>query len=867
MKKNNYFVAAFLLLLSTVGAYAGNTRVIGYFPSYRATTDVSAQCSKLTDIIFSFINSNTDGTLITGNASDATFGFDMNKYIIVRDAASLKGTNLWLAVGGADQPGLRAARLATVCGNSGYRDTYAAALIAFATAPTTSCYGISIDWEFPTDAGAKAAHLAFMQLLRTKIAASSNPNLKLAMAVGGETTGQINHTQYLDASFFSSNANLVDEWHIMAYDFPTNYDGTYHSSLANATTSLEGWNGKGVPYNKMVLGVPFYGRGTNNRNLEIKYNDWTPSSIIYNADLNAGYSYNGIVTLKAKVDLAVNKAAMGILIWDLGQDLAPSHQYSLLNGIDAYVYTLCNIPKPNLGPDKGFCAPNAVTLDPGVASAGGRTFSWYKDNAIINGQSGLTYSASAAGTYKVVIDQGAGCSRSDEIAVVAGSPFITVGANGCVGDNLSLTVSNPTNGKTYDWYDQAVSGTKKGSGTSYSQVFNSNTTLYVEEKAAGVSTYTSSTALVQANYAWNGKPGAGVYARADFMTVVKDLTIKSVRVFANGPAGATFTIKVLKAIDNTLVSESSSNVIAADGTKQSWEYTLKDVNIGITLTPGEYFITANVTAGSLAMKFDPAASTVTTETGVYSLGIHCHTNFGSGFLKSETSDVNSYKNAGQLYNYVIETGANASCGRTPATATVITCGPPTVTITAPTSNQDFPFVLNSTVTLTATVVDETSVSSVSFEIWDGLTKLETISPIQSGSVYSAVWTMTTYYTSKQYTLKVVAKDNLLNTTTQPQNFTVTSGVGAVEVLSFNDVKLYPNPASDNVNIAIDVTNGGAASLAVYDLAGRAIYSENSMLNAGKNTSTISAQNFAAGTYLLKVTLDGQSLNKSFSIVK
>ncbi len=864
MKKINYYLALCLLFFTTVGVYAGNTRVIGYFPSYRATTDVSAQCAKMTDIIFSFINPKTTGYLEQGNASDDVWGFDMNKFIIVRDAAASKGTNLWIALGGADQGDQRATRLSTISGNATTRGYMVTDLVNLAI--SNGCYGISIDWEFPKDVTSQTNHLSLLQALKSKIAASSNPNIKVAVAVGGETVGSVNHTKYLDQSLFSANASLVDEWHIMAYDFPTSYDANSHSTVANATGALDGWNGKGVPYNKMVLGVPFYGVDAARSNNKPGYRDLTPKgNTTYTSDYTNGVYYNGITTLKAKIDLAVNKQTMGVLIWDLGQDFAPSDQYSLLGGMDTYLSTLCPVPKPNLGPDKGVCGSNPITLDPGIPTASGRVFSWYKDNVLMNGQSGITLSVTAAGTYRVNIAQ-SGCYKEDEIIVVAGSPFITAGANGCSGTTLQLTVTNPTIGKTYDWYDQAVSGTKKGSGTTYSQVFNSTTTLYVEEKAAGVNTYTSSTAVVQANYAWNGVPTTGVYARADFLTVLTDLTLKSVRVFANGPGGATFTIKVLKASDNTLVAESSSNVIAADGTKQSWEYTLKDVNIGITLTPGEYFVTANVTAGSLAMKFDPAASTATTEAGVYSLGVHCHTNFGSGFLKSETTDVNSYKNAGQLYNYVIETGANASCGRTAATATVVTCGPPTVTITAPTANQNFAFD-NSAITLTATVTDETSVSSVSFEIWDGSTKLATITPTANGSVYSATWTATTWYSSKQYTLKVMGTDGTPSTTTQTVNFIVASGVGVVEVVSATDVNVYPNPSSDNVNVSVDVVKGGVSSLEVYDLAGRLVYSSNATLIAGKNLTAISVNNFNAGTYLLKVSVDGQSVNKTFSVVK
>ena len=829
MKKINYYLTLCLVFFATLGVNAGNVRVIGYFPSYRVTDNVAAQCGKLTDIIFSFINPGTDGHLIMTN-TDATFGFDANKYTIVRDAAGNAGTNLWFALGGADKPGLRAARLSSVCSNATYRNNLATDLVNMATTGNTSCYGIAIDWEFPTDNTAKAGHLALMQALKTKIAASANPNLKVAMTVGGETYGNVNHTQYLDPSFFSTNASLVDEWHLMAYDFPTSYDANNHSSLASATGCMDGWFGKGVPYSKMVLGVPFYGRGVSDRSTESMYNGYPANNTNYTSDTYNGQGYNGINTLKAKIDLAVNKASLGILIWDLGQDFAPSAQYSLLGGIDAYVLTLCNIPKPNLGPDKGVCAPNSLTLNPGVAAANGRTFTWYKDAVVINGQTGLTTDVTTAGTYKVVISQGQGCTKEDQIIVVAGSPFTTAGSNGCSGTNLTMTVNNPTQGKTYDWYDQAVGGTKVGSGTTLAQVFNNTTTYYVEEKAAGVVNYTSSTTVVPANYAWNAYTDL---PRADFMTVLADLKIKSVRVFANGPGGATFKIRALKASDNTLVAESAVITVNPDGTKQAWEYTLQDVTVNFQLTPGEYFITAALTAGSLAMKYGPTPSTATNEPGVYTIGAHCHTNYGSGFLKTETSDNVSYVNAGQLYKYEIETGANASCGRTAATVTTVTCGPPVITITKPTTNQDFPFD-GSPIALEATVTDEGSVASVSFEIWDGGNKLATITPNASGNTYTGSWTATTWYSSHTYTLKVLATDNNANPSNASVNFTVTSGVGVNEVSVVNAVSLYPNPSSENVNVTVSATKVGMANITVYDLTGRVVYSASQNLSAGNN---------------------------------
>ncbi|MFZ9848233.1 MAG: glycosyl hydrolase family 18 protein [Flavobacteriales bacterium] len=870
MKKINYYLTFGFALLA-FGLFAQNKKVIGYFPSYRSTTDVSAQCDKLTDIIFSFINPNTDGTLITNNPGDALYGFDMNKYTVVRDAANNKGTNLWLSLGGADPGEQRAARLSSVCQNSTFRNNLATALVNFATNSSTSCYGLSIDWEFPKDPTAITAHKDFMILLDQKIAASSNPNLKVAVAVGGETKNTVNHTKYIDPSFFNTNAGLVDEWHIMAYDFPSgnNYDVTNHASYNDANSSMVDWNALGVPYNKMYLGVPFYARGTSNRSSEAMYRDWTPSNTIYTSDVNGSYGYNGINTLKSKIDLVVNKGAAGILIWDLGQDLAPSHQYSLLAGIDTYLSTLCNIPKPNMGPDKGICAPNTVTLDPGVATASGRTFAWYKDNALQGGQTGTTFTASAAGTYKVVISQGSGCTKEDEIVIVAGAPFSTSGANGCAGTSLTLSITNPVGGKTYDWYDAAVSGTKVGTGTTLTQVFNTNTTYYAEEKAAGVNTYTSPIAT------YSDVTGASFWTqttaeyRAQRIAVTKDLTIKFARVYVSHTSGATFRIKVSNSSNNSFVAQSPQYTY---GTKTSTGdgYDIQDVPVDITLTPGDYFIYVELTSGAIGFSAMKGAGFA--QSGVFDIEKNSYTDFngatgGAVFSTAEKTDVGAHVHYGCLYKFVIETGANASCGRTPATATVVTCGPPAITITKPTNNQNFDYAVS--IDLQATVTDEGSVASVSFEIWDGVNKIATLTPGDSGSTYSSTWTPTTYYPSRTYTLKVIATDNSSNSSNSSVNFNVISGVSVNELapVTVTSVNLFPNPSNSNLNINVSAVKVGLSTITVYDLAGRVMFNNVQNLSAGENLSTIDVSSLAAGSYLLNVSVNGETVNKTFSVVK
>ena len=120
---------------------------------------------------------------------------------------------------------------------------------------------------------------------------------------------------------------------IMSYDQvgPTwGTPGGEHSTYAQAQSDLAMWIGKGVPAEKLALGVPFYGRGFGT------YREgWSLQDIAANfgnAQLRADVvgqrcggcsyiTYNGLPTLERKAELAGAWGA-GVMVWEAGQDLA-----------------------------------------------------------------------------------------------------------------------------------------------------------------------------------------------------------------------------------------------------------------------------------------------------------------------------------------------------------------------------------------------------------------------------------------------------------------------------------------------------------------------------------------------------------------
>jgi chitinase len=128
---------------------------------------------------------------------------------------------------------------------------------------------------------------------------------------------------------------------IMSYDQvgPTwGTAGGEHSTYAQALTDLALWLRKGVPADRLALGVPFYGRGFG------RYREgWSLQEIAsqfgavaLNVDVvgqrcgGCSYiTYNGLPTVARKAELAGAWGA-GVMVWEVGQDLQDGRAIDVL---------------------------------------------------------------------------------------------------------------------------------------------------------------------------------------------------------------------------------------------------------------------------------------------------------------------------------------------------------------------------------------------------------------------------------------------------------------------------------------------------------------------------------------------------------
>ena len=77
--------------------------------------------------------------------------------------------------------------------------------------------------------------------------------------------------------------------------------------------------------------------------------------------------------------------------------------------------------------------------------------------------------------------------------------------------------------------------------------------------------------------------------------------------------------------------------------------------------------------------------------------------------------------------------------------------------------------------------------------------------------------------------------------------------------AMGNIRVYPNPATNFVNI----TNLDKADVEIFDLTGRRVYANNSV----NGDLQVSLTAFAEGTYVVRLTQDGQSVHRKLVVVK
>lgn len=193
--------------------------------------------------------------------------------------------------------------------------------------------GIDIDWEYPTSDAAGI---------------SSSPddtrNYTLLMhelrrALGKKrllTLASVSHAEYID---FKAVEPYVDFVNVMAYDIavpPRHHAALYPSGMTSGMCGDEAVNRHikaGIPARKLVLGMPFYGRGGKDpggfcdysklvtlKEYTPQWDDEAKAPYLVDGDGRMVYTYETPRSIACKCEYIKQHGLLGAMYWEYGSD-------------------------------------------------------------------------------------------------------------------------------------------------------------------------------------------------------------------------------------------------------------------------------------------------------------------------------------------------------------------------------------------------------------------------------------------------------------------------------------------------------------------------------------------------------------------
>jgi chitinase len=267
MKKHTQFIQAALfiaLMLIPFTALKAQKRVIiGYVGGYRGLVKANLiAAKKLTHINYAFVDIRNNRAWLHREATD-TINF-RNLNLLKKQNPALK---ILISIGGWAWSGKFSDALLTDTSRQGFARSAIAIIHKF------ELDGVDIDWEYPAQPGndgniyrLEDKHnytLMFAELRRQldSLQKQTSKTYLLTTAVGG-------FKSFLDNTEMGIAQQYLDYINLMTYDFGNRVAGHHtnlyaskkYTSNENADNAVKAYLKAGVPANKLVMGIAFYGK-------------------------------------------------------------------------------------------------------------------------------------------------------------------------------------------------------------------------------------------------------------------------------------------------------------------------------------------------------------------------------------------------------------------------------------------------------------------------------------------------------------------------------------------------------------------------------------------------------------------------------
>ncbi len=328
--------------------------VVGYYASWAARqgyTPDRLPAERFTQINYAFAKIE-DGRLVLGDPEGDGKALEALTALRKRNPE----LRIVLSVGGWDE----STYFSDVASSSARRETFAQSCLSLIT--RYGLDGVDLDWEYPVSGGAAGVihrprdRENFTLLLRTLRQALDRQGRKDGRRYVLSIAGAVG-SGYLNCIEPRAAAELVDHVFLMAYDFhgPWETRADFNAPLYATTdgptryrASVDGgvtaWLERGVPAEKLVLGMPLYGylyQGAGglydafDKAVSVPWDkvkrDYLPSAayrqlrhreaeVPYLTGRNSLLSYDDEASIAAKAELARRRGLGGVGFWELSQD-------------------------------------------------------------------------------------------------------------------------------------------------------------------------------------------------------------------------------------------------------------------------------------------------------------------------------------------------------------------------------------------------------------------------------------------------------------------------------------------------------------------------------------------------------------------